>query len=132
VGVDRPPTSPASPEAVASAFASAINAGDLDAALNLWVEDAVFVPADGAPIEGKQGVRGVLATLIENATELTIETARTYIAGATAVRAGRLRVSGVGVGGEPFEVATDYVTVYARDQDGWRIALDAPAGLRGE
>ena len=120
---------PVSPEAVAQAFEAAINAGDLDAALALWHDDAVFVGAGAAPIEGKQAVRGVLATLIDNRTRVRIETTRTYIAGPTAVRTGRLKLSGTGGGGKAFELATDYVTVYAKDEDGWRIVIDAPAGL---
>jgi ketosteroid isomerase-like protein len=122
---------PASPEAVAQVFVAAINSGDLDSALDLWVDDAVCVPAGAAPAAGKQAVRGVLAALIDNGTKLTIETSRTYIAGATAVRTGRLKLSGRGAGEEPFEVRTDYVTVYAFGDAGWRIAIDAPAGLSG-
>ncbi|MEA2404169.1 MAG: SnoaL-like domain, partial [Thermoleophilaceae bacterium] len=52
-----------SPQAVAQAFAEAINAGNTEAALELWLEDAVFVAADGPPRRGRAQIRDVFAAL---------------------------------------------------------------------
>jgi ketosteroid isomerase-like protein len=85
---------PDGPEAVALAFAAAINAADVEAALELWAGDAVFVSAGSRPIQGKAAIRGVLTTLVENQTKLAFEASVTFIGGEAAIRAGRLKLSG--------------------------------------
>lgn len=118
-----------SPDEIAQAFETAIADGDLEAALALWLDDAVFVPAGAAPLTGRDAIRTVLAGLIDAGTRLRMAASGSYVAGAVALRSGRLTLSGKGADGEPFETVTDFVTVYALTEDGWRIALDAPAGL---
>jgi ketosteroid isomerase-like protein len=121
----------ASPDEAARAFVAALNSGDLDRALAHWSEDAVLLPAGagGSPVEGERAIRAVLAALIEAATEMQIVTSRTYVAGQSAVRAGRLRLIVKGADRSTSELVSDFVTVYARSGDGWRIVFDAPAGL---
>jgi ketosteroid isomerase-like protein len=82
-----------SPDEAARTFVAALNSSDLDTALAQWSEDAVLLPAGAgsSPVEGKPAIRGVLAALIEAATEMQIVTSRTYIAGQSAVRTGRLK-----------------------------------------
>jgi uncharacterized protein (TIGR02246 family) len=121
-----------SPEAVAQAFARAINAGDVHAALELWLDDAVFVPADGLPLEGKDALHGVLGELVQNGTRMQIEMAACYVAGSAALGHGTLTFTTHGHGAEANELTTRFVAVYARDGKGaWRIAIDAPWGLDG-
>jgi uncharacterized protein (TIGR02246 family) len=122
----------ASPDDAARAFVAALNSRDLDAALELWVDDAVLLPAGGAPVEGKEAIRATLAALIETAAELRIDSSRTYVAGNNAVRTGRLMLIGQSADRSAAEVITHFVTVYARSGDGWRIVFDAPAGLPSE
>jgi ketosteroid isomerase-like protein len=119
---------PDSPDAVAEAFVAAINAGDLDAALELWLQDAVIVRGGGVALRGKDAIRGVLATLIDNGTQLAFESTAGYAAGAAAVRFGMLKMSAQAANGAGYEGVTRFLTVYARGEDGWLIAIDAPAG----
>ena len=116
--------------AVAEAFEAAIAERDLQAALDLWLEDAVFIPPGAAPLHGRDAIRGVLAGLIDGGATLSSETVGVYVAGGVALRAVRLRLTGHDPDGEPFETVTDGVTVYALTEAGWRIAIDAPAGLK--
>ncbi len=115
--------------AVAEAFEAAIATRDLEAALDLWLDDAVLVPAGAEPLHGRDAIRGVLAGLIDSGTQLTGEVAGLFTAGDVAVRAVRLTLTGRGTDGEPFETVTDGVTVYALTEAGWRIAIDAPGGV---
>jgi uncharacterized protein (TIGR02246 family) len=118
-----------SPEAVAKAFEAAIADRDLQEALDLWLEDAVLVPPGAEPLRGRDAIRTVLAGLIDSGTRLAGETVGVYMAGDVALRAVRLRLTGRDPHGEPFETVSDGITVYALTESGWRIALDAPAGL---
>jgi uncharacterized protein (TIGR02246 family) len=124
--------SAASPDEVGRTFVAALNSGNLEAALELWLDDAVLLPPGGSPVEGRQAIRAALAPLIETAAELRIDSSRTYVAGGSAVRTGRLRLIAGSADGSPTEVVTHFITVYARSGDGWRIVLDAPAGLPSE
>ena len=47
-----------SPDAVAAAFVAAVNAQNLEAALELWTDDAIFIAAEGSPLVGRDTIRG--------------------------------------------------------------------------
>jgi uncharacterized protein (TIGR02246 family) len=119
-----------SPAALSAAFAAAMGAGDLDAALELWLPDAAIIAADGRVIAGRDAVAPVLEALIDNDVSLTIELLAVYDAGETAIGTGRLTMSARNGGAEPYEHTSEALIVYRRvDGAGWRIALDAPWGL---
>lgn len=113
-----------SPDAVAQAFVAAINAGDIDAALELWLDDAVLVGPRDAALRGRDAIRGVLTTLIENGTKLAFESVESYVAGNAGVRTGMLRMSVHRTSGAGFDGVASFLTVYARSGDDWRIAID--------
>jgi uncharacterized protein (TIGR02246 family) len=116
-----------SPEKVAAAFAAAINAGDVSAALDLWSEQAMIVRPDGEAVRGRAAVEGVLQTLIGNGTSVEIDVQRIYEAADVAVALGTLKVSTAAQG---LLAEASSVVVYARAPDGsWRVAIDAPWGL---
>jgi ketosteroid isomerase-like protein len=54
------------PEALSRAFAEAINARDIESAIDLWIDDATIVQADGQAIRGKAAVAGALHALIDS------------------------------------------------------------------
>jgi uncharacterized protein (TIGR02246 family) len=121
-----------SPHAIAVRFAAAINNGDVAAALELWLEDASLVQADGTTIQGREAIAPVLQALIDNRIAFQVELARVFLAGDLALCTGTLTMSGRNGHGEEFRQASSSVVVYARDRDGrWRIAVDAPWGLPG-
>jgi len=63
-----------SPEAVAEAFVAAVNSEDLEAAIDLWADDALFLPVAGDPLAGKEAVRQLLRGLTSSGTKMQIET----------------------------------------------------------
>ena len=116
-----------SPDAVAAAFVSAINAQDLGGAVELWAVDAVFIPAAGDSLVGREAIRGALEGLTNLGAKIHVETSTTYVAGHTALRVGRLKLVAAN-GDSGSELTGDYITVYRREANGWRIAIDAPFG----
>ncbi len=119
----------ASPEAVAEAFVAAVNSQHLAAAIDLLADDALFLPAAGSAVVGKEAIGQLLSGLTSSGTLIQIETSSTYVAGETAIRVGRLKLLIGGDAASTFELPSDYVTVYRRRADGWEIVIDAPSGF---
>ena len=119
-----------SPEHLSAAFAAAINARDVPAALDLWVEDGAIVQPDGNALRGRDAIASALQALVDNHVTLEIELANVFAAGDVATALGTLTLNGTGHDGTSFAQRSESVVVYARGTDGgWRIALDAPWGL---
>ena len=123
-------TAVTTPEELSAAFAAAIAARDVTAALELWDEDAALIQASGEAVRGRAAIEPALRALVENGVSLEINLERSFTAGDVAVGVGTLTMRGHGHDGEPFEQRSDSLVVYRRGSDGgWRIAMDAPWGL---
>ncbi len=119
-----------SPEALSTAFAAAINSGDVEAALDLWIEDAAIVRPDGQAVRGREAIGPVLHALVDNGASVKVEVSELFTAGDVALATGTLTLSGVGADGTLHTHASQSVVAYSRGHDGrWRVALDAPWGL---
>lgn len=119
------------PAALLAAFLAAINARDIDAAIDLWREDAAIVQLDGEVLRGREAIAGALQAMIDNSIEIDTEVSGIVEAGDVALVTGTLTLSGAngdGVEGR-FSTRSSSVVIYKRDAEGWRIALDAPWGL---
>jgi uncharacterized protein (TIGR02246 family) len=122
--------SSSSPGDTSKAFAAAVNAGDVPAALELWAEDAVLLHADGRTIAGRRAIEATLEYLVSIDTRLEIRVARTFQAGTAAVGVGTLTMSATTPEHRKFEQESQFVVVYTRSQDGpWRLTIDAPWGF---
>jgi uncharacterized protein (TIGR02246 family) len=117
------------PEGLAAAFASAINAGEVQAAVELWTDDATIVQPDGETVRGKPAVAAALQALVDNSVRMEIDVANVFVSGDVAIVSGALTLNGTNGEREPFEQRSSSVVVYIRGADGWRIAIDAPWGL---
>jgi ketosteroid isomerase-like protein len=118
-----------SPEMLAAAFTAAINAGDVPAALELWLGDGALAQPDGTALRGRGAIESALQALVDNRVTLEIAIAGVLSAGDVAIVHGTLTLNGVGFDGEPYSQSSDSVVVYQRGPEGWRIAIDAPWGL---
>jgi uncharacterized protein (TIGR02246 family) len=122
--------SASSPEALAAAFGAAVNAGDVPAALELWIDDPAIVQADGQLLRGRDAIATALHALVDHGASVNIEVSRVLSAGETAIATGKLTISGKDADGAPFTQHSQSVVVYSRGADDrWRIAIDAPWGL---
>ncbi len=117
------------PKGLADAFAAAINAGDVAAAVDLWVEDPTIVQLDGTPLRGKAAVQSALQALVENGIRMEIDVASVFVAGDVAMVLGTLMLSGTNGEHVPYSHQSKSVVVYRRGPDGWRVAIDTPWGL---
>jgi uncharacterized protein (TIGR02246 family) len=117
------------PEELAAAFAAAINAGEVDAAVELWTEDATIVQPDGEALHGKPAVAVALQAIVDNGLRMEIDVSNVFVAGDAAVVVGALTLNGTDGEHGSFAQRSNSVVVYTRDPDGWRIAIDAPWGL---
>jgi len=122
--------SASSPEALSAAFAEAINGRDVEAALELWGEDASIVRPDGQAIHGRAAIAAALHALIDNGASVQVEVSRLISSGGVALATGTLTLSGSDAEGNTYTQRSQSVVVYSRGHDGrWRVAIDAPWGL---
>jgi uncharacterized protein (TIGR02246 family) len=120
-----------SPAELLAAFLAAVNARDLDTAVELWREDAAIVQLDGEVLRGRDAIAGALQAMIDNHIEIDTEVSGIVEAGDVALVTGTLTLSGANGDGtdERFSTRSSSTVIYKRDAEGWRIALDAPWGL---
>jgi uncharacterized protein (TIGR02246 family) len=118
------------PAEVSDAFRAAINAGDVPAALELWIDDAAIVQADGHALRGRAAIAVALQALVEHQIELDVHIDHLTTAGEVGVAVGTLTMRGTNAQGERFEHRSDSTVVYVRAADGrWQLAIDAPWGF---
>ncbi len=108
------------PEEASSAFAAAINAGDLAAALGCWSEHAVIVGPDGSEARGQSALRTRFEQLIAGGIRLGTSVGDVVVGERVAVGSSRMTMTGAA--GEELTVAA--TVVYVDDGDRWRIAID--------
>jgi uncharacterized protein (TIGR02246 family) len=118
-----------SPAAVSEAFAAAINAGDLPAALRLYVKDAVMVAPDGHCARGAQAIGELLAGLVSMQVQMETQIERLVEAGDIAVASEAWTMRLRGPDGTRSEQHGQSIVLFARSQEGWRFSIDAPWGL---
>jgi uncharacterized protein (TIGR02246 family) len=120
----------ASPEDLSAAFAAAINARDVPAALELWSEDAAILTPDGQALRGRGAIGAALHALVDNGARVQVEVSELFTAGDVALATGTLTLSGSDGEGNLYTQRSQSVVTYLRGADGyWRVAIDAPWGL---
>jgi uncharacterized protein (TIGR02246 family) len=125
-----PTVSPDSPAALSAAFATAINARDIEAALALWIEDAAILRPDGQAVRGREAIGEALHALVDSGASVEVDVAELYAAGDVAVAVGTLTIKGTDAKGASYAQRSQSVVIYSRGADGdWRLAIDAPWGL---
>jgi ketosteroid isomerase-like protein len=118
----------ATPRLACKAFAKALNAGDLDAAVACFAPSACLVVGDGTAVHGEAAIRARLAQLIESRAEVAIELAGVLAAGDVALAHERWTIRSGGVGGSRFEQTSCPTLVLRRIGDEWKLAIAAPWG----
>ncbi len=108
-----------------------IETGDLDAALDLYEPDALFVVAPGQVVTGHAAIREVLKGMLAAGGVGKIEgiTSVTSTDGTVAFTRTKGSATNPGPDGKPVTMNFHSVEVVRKQLDGtWRIAIDDPSG----
>lgn len=119
------PTSPREPPSAAIArYDAAMTAGDLEAVLGLFNEDAVVVPPRMDPIEGIAAIRAFLTPLLATMTyQHASRSMHSETAGELAVDSGITDATLTPRdGGDAISGSVDYQVVLRAEGNGWRIS----------
>lgn len=111
------------------AFADRFNARDLDGLMALNVDDVVFVPAPGHPVQGEENVRGALEQFLGLNLPITMTVRHVFQRGDTGLAIADWTITGTGPDGSDIALAGTTADVAVHDeQHGWRYAVDNPFG----
>ncbi|MGK9148038.1 nuclear transport factor 2 family protein [Plantibacter flavus] len=110
------------------AFADRFNAGDVEALLDLFAPDAVFVPAPGVTVSG-DGVREALNQFLAIGLPFNLTPVRVLQSGATGLIIADWTIEGDAPDGSAVSLAGRTADVAIYDGvEGWRYAIDNPFG----
>ena len=118
-----------SPEEIHTLIETAVNAGDLDAFIELHEENATtVVPPDGRAVTGRGEIRDALAPILSSRPRVEIECVAKLEGDGFALTHARVHLVGTHTG-EQFDVHGHGTVVSRQQPDGsWRILLDNPMG----
>lgn len=128
-----------SPAATVRTFVAAMNRGDLDAALDCYAPDAVFVAEPGKVLHDRSAIREALGGMLSMQPTLVTATACVFESGDTALYHGAWTMTGSGPEHEDAEHEDIHMKtvrmegrssdVLRRFPDGrWMIVVDNPWG----
>ena len=114
------------PEQVNEMLLDALTRGDIDTAIELYEDDAVFITAEGQ-VSGKAAIREVLEGFAAVKPKFDIKVKETAVSGNTALTGNNWSLTGIGPDGEALEMSGSSYEVLRRGKDGsWRFIIDNP------
>ncbi|HWU65029.1 MULTISPECIES: YybH family protein [Rhizobium] len=120
---------PRRPEDVTPYISSAITAGDLDAAMKVYVADAVFVTKPGATVRGHEAIRASLSEFMQLKLPIKATDKQVLVSGDVALVISDWVMEGNGPDGKPLKLSGTSSDVVRRQADGvWRFVIDNPFG----
>jgi len=120
-----------SPEELGRLFATAVNAGNLEAILDLYEPGASLASAPGRMATGAAAIRRVVTGQLAGKPKITVSPKLLAQSGEIALVAASWSITGTGADGKPLHVNGQSAEVCRRQQDGtWRYVIDNPYGLQ--
>jgi uncharacterized protein (TIGR02246 family) len=122
------------PEEVHRHWAESFNAGDVDALLELYEDDALFLAQPGSePVRGKDAIRSVLEGFLASGARFEIRKTKSLATQELGVVYLKWTLKGgSGPDGAPMDLAAETTDVIRRQGDGrWLFAIDNPWGVGG-
>jgi len=125
------PETTQSPEGTVRRFSELLGEGDVDALLELYEEEAMFVPEPGRSVAGRQAIRAELAPLAALRPRMTGRVERVLEAGDTALVVNRWELDAVAPDGTAIHQGGLSADVLRRRADGtWGVVIDDPYGVQ--
>ena len=117
------------PEQVIELFTTALNSGQVDAAIALYEPEATFAPRPGEQVQGLKEIRSALEQFVALEPRLRGEITKVMTADDVALVQNRWQLDGRQPDGTPIEMGGHSTDVLRRAPDGsWRILIDDPWG----
>jgi len=119
------------PEELDVLFASAINAGDLEAVIKLYEPGACLMPEPGEVASGTTSIREALAGFLAMKPRIRLDVRKLAEAGGIALTTAKWVLEGTGPDGKPVKIEGQSAEVARRQPDGtWLFVIDNPHGLQ--
>ncbi len=118
-----------SPEEVHQLWFSTMNAGDLDAVMELYEPDATVVPQPGEVVTGTDAIREVMQGFLALQPRFELRPRQVLVTGDVALLMSDWTMQATGPDGSPVQMTATTSDVVRRQTDGsWRVAIDNPYG----
>ena len=118
-----------SPEEVHQLWESAMNAGDLEAVLELYEPAATVVPQPGQVVTGTDAIREVMSGFLALPPRFELRPRQVLVTGDVALLISEWTMQATGPDGSPVQMTATTSDVARRQADGsWRFAIDNPYG----
>lgn len=106
-------------------FENAFNAGDLDALVALYEDDAVLIPQPGVVVRGKDQIGPALQQFLDLGGTISLDTKEVVEVGELAYLVNRWALTGTDPNGEPIDMGAVTAEVARRQPDGsWLYVID--------
>jgi uncharacterized protein (TIGR02246 family) len=120
------------PQEVHQLFAKAFSAGDIDAVLSLYEQDATLMPQPGHTVSGHEAMREALNGFLAINGQFTMQPGKVIHAGDIALLYSRWKLVGTDPDGNAVELSGQTTDVVRRQADGsWLMVIDNPYGADG-
>jgi uncharacterized protein (TIGR02246 family) len=118
------------PEQLDQLFSQAMNAGNLDALMELYEPEAALKPQPGQAVQGRSSIREALGAFIGMKAQISLSPKTLAQTSDLALTSSRWELKGTGPDGKPVQMTGHSVEVARRQPDGtWLFAIDTPWGL---
>ena len=118
-----------SPDEVHQLWGTAMNAGDLDAVMDLYEPDATVVPQPGQVVAGTDAIREVMSGFLAMKPRFELRPRQVLVTGDVALLMSEWTMQATGPDGSPVQMTGTTSDVARRQADGsWRVAIDNPYG----
>lgn len=108
-------------------FSQRVHDRDLDALMELYERDAVFLPSSGGILTGRDAIRGGLAELLALEPVMNVRVAQVLSTGDTALVVNDWSMTGMAPGGSAVREGGTSADLLRRQPDGsWLVLIDHP------